>query len=166
VPHATDIGFSAVEAATVLSLLGGTTTVGRVLMGTVSDRIGRKVTAIICVLLQAGAMVWLIWAQELWMFYLFALVYGFAYGGISPSLAALIGDTFGIDRIGAILGVLEVGFGVGAAIGPVMGGFIFDARNSYSMAFLIGAVVMLISTLLIALIRRETNRNFEDGQSQ
>ena len=159
VPHATDIGFSAMEAAAIVSLIGGAAVAGRVVLGTVSDRMGRKVTAIICALLQAGAMMWLLWANDLWMFYLFALVYGFAFGGMSPVMAALIGDTFGLGRIGAILGMLEVGFGIGAAIGSAVGGFIFDVSNSYFLAFLLGAAVMLVATLLIALIRREANKN-------
>ena len=160
VPHATDIGFSTAEAATVLSLTGGATLAGRVLLGSASDRIGRKAAAIICTLLQAGAMVWLLWSQELWMLYMFAIVFGLSWGGIGPTMAALIGDTFGLGKIGAILGVLDAGFNVGAAIGPVMGGLIFDVSHSYFLAFLLGAVVMLVTTLLIALIRQETNRNF------
>ena len=159
VPHATDMGIPAAEAAAVLSLIGGANIAGRVLMGRVSDRIGRKVTAIICALLQAGAMIWLIWSHDLWMLYLFALVYGFSYGGLTPPMTALISETFGLRNIGVILGLLEIGWGIGSAIGPAAGGFIFDISNSYSMAFLIGAVVMLIATLLIALIRREANRN-------
>lgn len=155
VPHATDIGISAGEAAAVLSLMGGTTMAGRVLMGIISDKMGRKLIATICSLLQAGAMVWLIWSQDLWTLYLFAVVYGFARGGFSTSMAALIGETFGSGRIGSIFGVLEVSFGIGAAIGPAIGGFIFDVSNSYSTAFLIGGVVMLIVTLLVPLIRRE-----------
>ncbi len=161
VPHAIDIGFSAAEGATVLSLLGGAGIAGRVLMGIASDRIGRKAAVIICTLLLAGAMVWLIRAQELWALYLFALVYGFAFGGIGSTGAALISDIFGLRQIGAILGVLELCFGIGAAIGSVIGGLIFDISNSYSLAFLFGAVAMLAATLLIALIRRETGRNFE-----
>lgn len=166
VPQATDIGFSAMEAATILSVIGGVAVVGRVLLGSISDRIGRKTMVIICALLQAGAMVWLLWAQDLWMFYLFALVYGFAFGGMSPVMAALIGDTFGLSRIGAILGTLEVGFGVGAAIGPAVGGFIFDVSGSYFMAFLLGALAMGIATLLITLIQREANGNFANRQSR
>jgi MFS family permease len=156
VPHTTDIGFSAMEAAAVLSLLGGAAIVGRVLMGIVSDRVGRKLTSIICVLLQAGAMVWLLWSEELWMLYLFALVYGFAFGGFSPATAALIGDTFGVSKIGSILGVLEIGFGAGAATGPVIGGLIYDVRGNYFLAFLLGALAMMVIALLIALIRKET----------
>jgi len=163
VPHATDIGFSAGDAATVLSLMGGVGIAGKVLMGVASDRIGRKLTAIICALLQAGAMVWLIWSQDLWMLYLFALVYGFAYSGFGSSMGALIGDTFGLGKIGAIFGVLEIGFGIGAAIGSTVGGIIFDVSNSYSVAFLMGAIAMLITALLIVLVRRESRKTFDGG---
>ena len=156
VPHVTDLGISTGEAAVILSLMGGTATVGRVLTGVASDRIGRKLTVIITTLLQAGAMIWLIWAQDLWMFYLFALVFGFAYSGCAVSMGALISDTFGLGRIGAIFGVLEIGWGIGAALGPAIGGLIFDISNSYSLAFLIGALAMVLATLFIALIRRET----------
>jgi MFS family permease len=159
VPHVTDIGFSAREAAGVLSLMGGSAIAGRVLMGIASDRMGRKLTPIICALLLAGAMLWLTWSKDLWMLYLFALVCGFAYSGLSSSAGALIADVFGLGNIGAIFGVLEVGFGIGAAVGPALGGLLFDANNSYSTAFLIGGFSMFIATLLIALIRRETGRN-------
>jgi len=141
--------------------MGGVGIAGRVLMGVASDRVGRKLTAIICTLIQAGAMVWLIWSRDLWMLYLFALVFGFAYNGLSSSMGALIGDIFGLGKIGAIFGVLEIAWGIGAAIGPAVGGLIFDISNSYSMAFLMGAVVMLIATLLIALIRKETIGKFD-----
>jgi len=166
VPHATDIGISAGEAATVLSLMGGSAIAGRVLMGIASDRIGRRLAPITCALLLAGAMLWLIWSQDLWMFYLFASVYGFAYAGLGSTMGALIGDTFELGKIGAIFGVLEVGWGIGAAIGPAIGGLIFDVSNSYSIAFLLGSAVMLIAALLIAPIRRKTNRNFEGRLSQ
>jgi OFA family oxalate/formate antiporter-like MFS transporter len=161
VPHVTDIGFSAGEAAVVLSLIGIASIPGRLVMGIVSDRVGRKSAIIICTLLESGAMIWLIWAQDLWMFFLFALIFGFAYSGFGSSMAAIIGDTFGLRQIGTIFGLLEVGFGVGAAIGPAIGGLIFDISHSYTIAFLIGAVVMLAVTLLLTLIRQETNTNFE-----
>jgi len=156
VPHATDIGFSAVEAATVLSVAGGATIVGRLLLGIASDRIGRKAAAITCTLLHAVAMVCLAQAQDLGTLYLFALLFGLGWGGMGPIMAAIIGDTFGLGKMGAILGVLDAGFNVGAAIGPVIGGLIFDVSHSYFLAFSLGAAVMLVATLLITLIRRET----------
>ena len=91
------------------------------------------------------------------MLYLFASVYGFSVGGVTAPLAALVSETFRLRNIGTIFGVLEIGAGIGRAIGPAIGGFVFDANGSYSVAFLIGAVVMVVVTLLIAQIRRETS---------
>ena len=91
------------------------------------------------------------------MLYLFALVFGFSVGGMLTSITALVSDTFGLRRIGTIFGLLDIGGGIGAAIGPVIGGFIFDVNGSYFVAFLIGAVTLVVMTLLIAQIRRETS---------
>ena len=95
------------------------------------------------------------------MLYLFALVGGFSMGGLLTSMVALVGDTFGLRSLGTIFGALAIGEGIGSAIGPAIGGFIFDANGSYSIAFLIGAAVMIVVALLIALIRRETSSGIE-----
>jgi len=129
-------------------------------MGRVSDGIGRRTTAIICALLVSGAMIWLIWSRDLWMLYLFGVVCGFFFGGFDPAVTALIGDTFGLRSIGMIMGILNVAFGIGAAIGPAVGGFVFDNSQSYSMAFLSGALAMLIVALLVFIIEKKTKSKF------
>jgi predicted MFS family arabinose efflux permease len=159
VPHATDVGIPAMEAATVLSLIGGSNIAGRLLMGRVSDSLGRKATAITCALMVVVAMIWLLWAEELWRLYLFAIVYGFSFGGLDPPVTALIGDTFGLRSIGVIMGTLNIAWGIGSTVGPVIGGLVFDVSSDYSPAFLAGAAAMLVVSLLVALIKRETNRN-------
>jgi MFS family permease len=157
VPYVTDMGYSPVEGASVLSFIGVANIFGRVSMGAVSDRGGRRLSAIFCAILQAGAILWLIWAKDMWAFYLFGLAYGFGYGGMTPGMTAIISDSFGLGRIGTILGVLDVGFGTGSAIGPIAGGMIFDASGGYFIAFLSSAVAMLIVMLLVVLIRREVD---------
>lgn len=159
VPHATDLGFSFVEAATILSLIGFSVMFGRAIIGTASDKLGRKNTAFVFSLLQVGAVLLLLWARDLWMFYLFALVHGFTQGGLGTALTALIGDIFGLPNVGKLMGVLSVGWAVGASIGPVIGGLIFDVSNSYYAAFLIMAVLIVIRPLLLVLIRPEIGRN-------
>lgn len=155
VPYITDMHFSAVDAAAVVTVLGGVSIIGRVLMGIVSDRVGRKLSLIICTLLEAGSLVFLIWASNLWTLYLFGIVFGFAYGGFVSSMGALVGYSFELGKIGAIFGMLEIGFGIGAAAGPIVGGVIYDTSGSYFAAFIIGAVAMLLAALLVPPIRRE-----------
>ncbi len=125
-------------------------------MGIIADRIGKKLTAVICISLDIIALLWLLWAKELWSLYLFALVYGFGQGGFAPAMSALLGDTFGLRRIGSIIGFVDVGFSIGAAVGPLIGGLVFDISNSYSVAFVYGASVLLMAGLLISLVKQKT----------
>lgn len=159
VPHATDMGGSALEAAAILGLMSGATAAGMVLLGITADRLGRKKVAVVCALFGSAAMLWLVWAQDLWMFYVFAIVYGLVIGGFVSSFTPLLGDFFGLKRIGSILGVLEIGWAIGAVTGPVVGGIVFDVSNSYSSAFLAGAAALAVMALLIASIPRQTERS-------
>jgi MFS family permease len=47
-------------------------------------------------------------------------------------VTVLIGDVFGVKRIGAIMGVISASWSLGAAIGPALGGSTYDARGSTS----------------------------------
>jgi MFS family permease len=161
VPHITDLGFSATEAASVLSVAGGATIVGRVFLGTVSDRTGKKGAVMLGAALHIIALLCLLWARELWTFYVFALIFGFGWGGMGPATAALIGDTFGLGRLGAILGLLDVGFNIGAAIGPVVAGLIYDLKQTYFLSFLLGIGLILVTMVLVYFVRQETGRATE-----
>jgi len=156
VPHATDLGISTMEAATIISLIGIVQIIARLSAGRISDVVGRKLPGVICSFIGAAALIWLFWASELWMFYLFAVIFGIAYGGLGVVQLALVSDIFGRRHLGTIMGVLEVGFSSGSGIGAFIGGLIFDITGSYSIAFAIGAVTILLISLLIALTRRET----------
>ncbi len=90
------------------------------------------------------------------MLYLFGVVHGFTFGGFGTSITVLIGRNFGLDDIGKILGVLEIGIFIGGAIGPFLGGLIFDVSANYSLAFLIMAGTILARILLVTVVRQET----------
>ncbi len=156
VPHVTDIGFSAMEAAVVLGVIGIASSFGRVIMGVISDRLGGKLTIVLCSLFQGGATLSLVWVNDLPGLYLFAAAWGIAFSGLSPAMGSLVSNTFGLGRIGSIMGVLEIGLGGGAAIGSVVGGLIFDVTGGYFAAFLFGTASTLIVILAVSFIRQET----------
>jgi MFS family permease len=155
VPHVTDTGIPAMKAATILSVMGAMNVPGRLLVGRISDSVGRKAIAITCALSLAGVTIWLIYSKDLWMFYLFALVFGFSWGGLTTVTTAMIGDIFGQHSIGIIMGALSAGWFLGAAIGPFIGGFVYDVSNNYSVAFSMCVAAMVIATLLLVLIKQE-----------
>ena len=161
VPYATDLGISTIEASTVISLIGGFQIVSRLSVGRISDIAGRKVPGVICALLGTGALIWLIWSHNLWMFYLFAIIFGLFYGGLGVVNLTLVSDSFGGRSLGVIMGIINAGYSVGLAIGSALGGFIFDVTGSYVRAFEIGAAATLVTGLLIVLVRREMGTEIE-----
>jgi MFS family permease len=157
IPHITDMGFSENAAATILSLIGITSIVGGILMGLISDKFGRKPIAFICVLLQVCALAWLIPSDSLWSLYLFASIFGIAFGGVMATLTPMVGETFGIACIGKLMGTLDCSFGIAALAGPLMAGFIYDIRGDYTLAFIITSAAAMVAALLILQIRPEVN---------
>jgi len=161
VPHAIDLGISPSVASVVLGLIGFTSIATRLIMGGVSDRVGRRGSAVVCAIIQAIAILWLVWSPDLWMLYVFAVAFGAGYGGFDPTTVAIVGDTFGVANLGMVMGVLIFGWGAGAAVGPALGGFIYDINGSYVAAFIAGAILMLIAALLVSLIRREVDAQID-----
>jgi MFS family permease len=152
-PHATDLGITREVAVNFLVVIGISSIIGRLAMGAVSDRLGGKRTLVICLVLQALAMFWLLRATDIWMIYLFAAVFGFAYGGCVPQLPVIAGEIFELKSIGAIVGVQMLGVAIGGAIGPVLGGYVFDVTQSYYFAFTVGSICTIIALILLAFIR-------------
>ncbi len=153
VPHATDLGISTISAATILSVFAIFNILGGLIAGTLSDIISRKAVSIICALIGAGAMFWLVWIpSNVGLFYIFAALFGIPFGGISILISAMAGDIFGLRSIGTIMGWIGIAWFAGAAVGPLIGGAIFDAYQSYVWAFLIGAICMLAVIGLLAVL--------------
>ena len=154
VAYAVDMGISRMDAAVILSLMGLANFPGRLLVGRLSDMMGRKVLGVTCNLILFGALLWLMWADQLWMLYTFALVFGFMWGGSGTVITALLGDIFGTRSLGPIMGILSAGWALGAAIGPSIGGVIFDMSGDYSMAFAAAATAIFAVACLLAFIKR------------
>ena len=153
VPHALDIGFSPVESASILSVIGVAMIGGRLGSGILSDRVSTKGIAIVSSLVQFAAILSLVWARELWMLYLFGIVHGLTFGSFGTAISVLIGRIFNLGDIGKTLGVLEIGIFTGGAVGPFLGGLLFDANGSYSLAFVIMGAAVLLRIFIVTLIK-------------
>ena len=154
VPHLTDIGVESTTAAFIGGLIGIISIAGRLGIGWISDRIGRRPSIILTVLLQAGALYMLAWSTQIWLFYVFAVVFAIGYGGLDPATLGSIGDIFGLRNLGKITGGLTFFFAVGAACGSAAGGLIYDATGSYFLAFLLTGILMTIAAICALFIKK------------
>ncbi len=152
-PHAIELEISAANAASILAAIGVSSILGKVLLGIAVDRIGGRLGFIISFILISAALFWLVPVTEVWRLYLFAAIFGFAYGGCGVSEAPLVAGLFGLRSHGLVLGVINVGFTIGGSLGPLMAGYIFDVTGSYQVAFLISAIIGIVGLILAAVLR-------------
>lgn len=153
VPHATDIGISAIAAATIVSAIGVTSIGGKVGLGSAIDRIGSKRVEIIVFVLVPISFLWLLVANELWMLYLFALVFGVAYGGFSAVMSPILADFFGLRLLGTIFGLAMFASQTGGAIGSLIAGHIYDINKSYFGAFILCVILGILGLILSILLK-------------
>jgi MFS family permease len=157
-PHATKLGISDITAANILAINGGIGIVGNfVLGGIIGDIIGNRKVFIIGLILMVVSLFWIIPSREIWLLYLFAIVFGIGIGGAGTSESPLIARLFGLSSHGLIYGVVGLSWTLGGAIGPFITGYMCDVFQNYQLAFLLCAVIGIIGIIFL-LILRPTNK--------
>lgn len=145
VPYATDQQITPAVAASFVSVIGVFNIVGKIGMGGFSDRYGLRWGMLLCFGIGALSLFWLNFASSLWMFYLFAVVFGLAYAGWMPLFPVLVGRIFGVGSMSAVLGFVTAANMIGSSVGAYVAGYLFDVTSSYQLAFYLSGLVLLIS---------------------
>ncbi len=152
-PHARDIGMSAMVAASIPSIFAAASLIGRLSIGSFSDRAGPRPAITACLVTFTLALTWLLFAKEVWMLYVFAVMYGIAYGGEVAVTTLVPAELFGLKYLGTIAATTFLFGTIGGSIGPFLAGTIFDVTGSYHIAFLIcvifAALAMMLSLILL-----------------
>lgn len=136
-------GLSTMAAVSVYSVEGLAGLGGRLLFGLAADRWGTKRVLVTGLAVQAVAIGAYCAISRPGEFYLLALVFGAAYGGVMPLYAVLAREYFGQENMGAVFGAATMLSCLGMALGPVAGGWIFDVLHTYRWLYLGSAAVAL-----------------------
>ncbi len=153
VPHARDQGLNPTVAAAVLSTIGGISVLGRFVMGMANDRIGGRRSLMAGFIILTSALIWLQFANQPWMLFLFALMYGFAHGALFTVMSPMVAEMFGTESHGLIFGVVLFCGTLGGSVGPLMAGIVHDVTGTYRAAFILMTLMALTGLLLIAFLR-------------
>jgi MFS family permease len=141
VPHGLDLGLTGGDAAKVLSTLGAFSIFGRLLMGAAGDRVGNISAMFVCFIFLLSGLMWLQFSHNMWMLIIFAMIHGFAHGGVFSVISPILAELFGTVSHGLIFGITAFISSMGGFIGPVMAGYLFDRTGSYSAAFIVLAAM-------------------------
>src|SRR5262249_32283017 len=138
----------------------GCTMAGNLLGGWLSDRVGRGwifALGTAVAILGIASLAAVRGPQDLVLLLLYAMS-GFGLGMPIAPLPALPADAFAGPHLGASLGVVQAGGGLGGAIGPFLGGWLFDVTGSYGLAFTAASVAVAGSAVAAWFAARPATR--------
>lgn len=112
-----------------------------------SDRFGRARMIGVGIALAGCFSIALPWFPNIGLVALFYILFAVGWAMASPAEDALVGDIAGINDRGRLTGAKEAAAGVGAALGPLAGGFIYDYWFQ-EMAFVVNGLLLLITSVM------------------
>jgi MFS family permease len=150
VSYAMSCGISAIAAVTIYSVEGFAGLFGRIGFGVAGDKFGAKRVLVAGLAVQAVSALAYAFVRDLDGFYAVAALFGFTYAGVMPLYAVLARENFPLRMMGLIIGSSSMAGSLGMALGPVLGGLIFDAYATYVWlyvaSFAMGILAVLIAT--------------------
>jgi MFS family permease len=155
VPFVRDKGLSLAVASLALTAYGIGSAIGRLAAGAVSDRIGAEATIRVAFVIQIAGLVGLVlWPSPEGRF-ASIVAFGIGFAAADTMTVKVMPDVFGMRALGAIMGVLALGWRLGAALGPTVAGSLYDMTGSYTLVFGAAPAGVILSWVFFA---RATSR--------
>ena len=151
VSYAIACGLPAMAAVSIYSVEGFAGLIGRLIFGFAGDRFGAKRTVVVGLLIQAIGAGTYFFVRDLGGFYAVAIVFGMAYGGVMPLYAVIAREYFPMRIMGTVFGAAAMVSSLGMALGPVVGGWIYDTYAGYGWLYIasfgigLGAVAIALA---------------------
>src|SRR5215510_12133564 len=141
-------GYDPVLAAAAIAGVGAISMVGRPVSGALSDILGREVMYTVGLGMHISAIMLVLTVgdgQRWWPLLLFVGLSGLSDGIGGLVVGAKAGDLFPVTSLGVVMGLVQMGRGLGIMTGPILGGLLFDLQGNYRMAFLLAVVLVTLA---------------------
>ena len=136
VSYALACGLPAMTAVTIYSVEGLAGLGGRILFGLLGDRYGARRIVVIGLMVQAIGAGSYYFTRDAGEFYAVAILFGMAYGGVMPLYAVIAREYFPLRIMGTVFGGAAMISSLGMALGPAVGGWIFDTFHGYGYLYI------------------------------
>lgn len=154
IPHITDRGFSAAQAATVLSVWAILSGVSRVGFGILSDLVPIRYVVAVIMLGSAAGVLLLLWSANAALLYAFAVVYGLFRGAYVMMTTLVWANYYGRKFLGSINGIVLPFNLVSHAVGPLLAGLLFDLKGDYTLALQVFTACYVLAGVLALLAKQ------------
>lgn len=153
VSYATLCGLPSMTAVSIFGTAGFAGLGGRLVFGLAADRIGARQVLIGGLVLQATAISLYPLARDAASLYGLAVLFGLSYGGVMPLYALLVREYFSDRIMGTMFGAVSMAATFGMALGPVVGGWLFDRFGAYAWLYLSSAGIGLAAVVMAVILR-------------
>jgi MFS family permease len=150
ISYAVTCGIAPLAAVTIYSTEGLAGLGGRLVFGLAGDRFGAKRALVVGLFIQAFGAGAYYFARSLGEFYAVAVLFGFTYGGVMPLYASIAREYFPMRIMGTVFGAATLVSCLGMALGPAIGGWIYDSTGTYAWLYL-GSLAIGLGAAAIAL---------------
>ncbi|MFI5000863.1 MAG: MFS transporter [Reyranellales bacterium] len=150
ISYAIACGIAPGVAVTIYSMEGLAGLGGRLIFGLAGDKFGAKPVLVIGLMIQALAAGAYFFTRQLGEFYAVAVVFGMTYAGVMPLYAVIAREYFPMRIMGTVFGAAAMVSSLGMALGPAMGGWIFDHFGTYGWLY-VGSFAVGLGAAAIAL---------------
>jgi len=151
-----DLKYSQSEAANVMSIVLGSSIIGRLMMGWLADRLPKKYVMMLIYGLVAASIPLLYFADVPGVIYVFAFAFGVALGGDYMIIPLMAAELFGVKVMGRVMGLVITVDGLSEAFGPLLAAWIRDTSGSYANGFAALIVLAVIGTIAVSLLPGKT----------
>lgn len=144
------VGLSASTAANAVAMVAIFNTAGRIILGTLSDKIGGlKVIFFTFTVTAISVLVLSLVPLNFGIFFACVAGIAFCFGGNITVFPPIVGEFFGLDNQTKNYGIIYQGFGIGAISGSV----IASALGGFKATFIVVGIMCIVSIVIIALIK-------------
>ncbi|XP_034657198.1 monocarboxylate transporter 12 [Drosophila subobscura] len=149
--YAKELGISKTNSSYLIATIGVANTVGRIVLGYVSDKpwVNRLLVYNVCLTACGIATAMVPLCKDFNSLAFYCIVFGFTIGAYVGLTSVILVDLLGLDKLTNAFGLLLLFQGIASFIGPPIGGWMYDLMRSYSPAFLMAGLMIAISGLLM-----------------
>jgi OFA family oxalate/formate antiporter-like MFS transporter len=148
-----ELAFPYEVATRFVTVIGIGAVVGKLVLGPLSDKIGRIKVMMLCAALIAVGNLGIAYSQGM-MLTLFTAIFSLGYGAAWSMYAAAASDYFSKESAGSIVGLWTVYLGIGSILSPIIAGWIADTTGTLAWSFVMAAAGAVISLFLLVPVWR------------
>lgn len=147
--YAEEAGVARGGAVLIISMVGISSAVGRVAVGWMADIIGKILMFQICIFFGGGSTLCWLACKDFGSLMAYGIVFGFFAGGVISLMPGVAAELFGIKKLGSIIGLLYSSTATGNLLSAPIGGFLYDAYDTYTPSIIVAGCFLLSGMFLV-----------------